>query len=838
MGVRAGIINLAPAKRGEYDVNENRSHSLSVRPMKLIVVIAAAGSLCAPAAAAASSRADARVTAPRSAIAAGPRAGGRPHSIVTAVPMDTTVRIRFLLPSRPLPDALAEFSRQAGVRVRVERAAAARARSAAVAGSHTAPEALRLLLAGSGLSARFADTETALVTADGSASVYALTPVTAVGARSRGYGAARTLTATKTDTPLRDAPQSVTVITRDAIADQAMQGMADVVRYVPGITMGQGEGHRDAPTIRGSSTTADFFVDGVRDDAQYLRDLYNVERVEALKGANAMIFGRGGGGGVVNRVVKEAEWAPTRTLTVEGGSYDHRRTTVDAGEGLGAGVAARVNGVYERSGGFRDEFALRRWGVNPTLALAAGARTTLRAGYEHFDDRRMVDRGIPSFGGRPSDARITTFFGNPDVNRSRVTVNAATASVEHTSGARTFRSRARFADYAKFYQNTFPGAVNADETQVALSAYNQTIGRRNLFDQTDVTWSARTGGVRHTLLAGAEIGRQHTGVVRETGYFNGAATSFAVPFARPTVATPVTFRPSATDGDNHTNATVAGVYAQDQVALARAVQAIVGLRYDRFRVAFHNRRTGDDLGRTDGLVSPRAGLVLKPVEAVSFYGSWSLSYLPSSGDQFGSLTATTETLRPERFINREAGAKWDVRGNLALTAAVYRLDRTNTSAPDPNDATRTVQTGSQRTTGFEAAASGNVTARWQVMAGFAAQKAIITSTTVAAKAGAIVPLVPRRTLSVWNRWQAFRAVGLGLGVIRQSEMFAAIDNTVTLPAFTRADGAVFLRLSPAAAAQANVENVLNARYYATSQGNNNIMPGAPRTLRISLTIRQ
>src|SRR6185436_10031010 len=130
--------------------------------------------------------------------------------------------------------------------------------------------------------------------------------VTGNNTRASSYLRLESSSATKTPTLLRDVPQAVTVINRALIKDQAMQNMADVVRYVPGVTMGQGEGNRDQPTIRGNSTTADFYVDGVRDDAQYFRDLYNIERVEALKGSNAMIFGRGGGGGVMNRVVKEA----------------------------------------------------------------------------------------------------------------------------------------------------------------------------------------------------------------------------------------------------------------------------------------------------------------------------------------------------------------------------------------------------------------------------------------------------------------------------------------------------------------------------------------------------
>ncbi len=754
--------------------------------------------------------------------------------------VDTTTRHRFDIPAQPLTAALGAFSRQADVRVRLDVSAAASLRSQPVSGSMTVAEALRQLLAGTGLAPRFPDGETVLVLPEAAAEGrYTLAPLTVVTARSRGYAAVRTSSATRTDTPLRDAPVSVSVVTSAVIADQSMQGMADVVRYVPGVTMGQGEGHRDAPTIRGNATTADFFVDGVRDDVQYMRDLYNVERVEALKGSNAMAFGRGGGGGVLNRVLKEATWAPTREVTVEGGSFDHRRTSVDVGQGFGPALALRLNGMYESSGGFRDRSDLDRWGVNPTLALALGARTTVRAGYERFVDERNVDRGIPSYQGRPSRAGIRTFFGNPDSSYASARVHAAGAALEHvTAGGITLRNRTRWAEYEKAYQNSLPGAVNAAGTEVTLSAYGNETYRRNLFNQTDLTLEASTGPVRHTLLLGAEVGRQETENFRRTGYYDDATTTVSVPFAQPTVSTPIVFRQSSSDADNRATARVVGVYLQDQVELTSWLQAIGGVRFERFSIDFHNNRNGQDLEREDDLVSPRAGLVLKPMETASLYGSVSVSHLPSSGDQFSSLNATTSTLEPEKFTNWEMGAKWDVRANLALTAAAYRLDRTNTSAPDPLDPSRRVQTGGQRTTGFELGATGNVTDAWQVAGGLALQKAHITSTTAAAAKGQRVPLVPPRTFSLWNRYQLVPAVGFGLGVVHQAESYAAIDNSVSLPAFTRADAAVFLRLGRWMGAQVNVENVFDRKYFATSHGNNNIMPGASRSVRVSLTTRR
>ena len=753
--------------------------------------------------------------------------------------IDTVERRHYSLEAQPLADALHEIGRQAGVAVEIRAKLPANVVAPALAGTYTLPEALRRVLSATDLKPQFSGSKVVAVVRNSldDAPVYNLRPIEVIGSRNRGYSAIRTTTATKTDIPLRDAPQSISVVTRDVIADQSMQNMTDVMRLIPGVTMGQGEGHRDAPTMRGNSSTADFFVDGIRDDAQYFRDLYNVERVEALKGANALMFGRGGGGGVVNRVIKEPQWAAERVLTLQGGSYEQRRATLDLTQPLNENVSLRFNGVHENSAGFRNEAELMRTGLNPTIAMAIGANTTVRAGYEYFNDERNVDRGIPSFEGRPSDAARTMFFGNPDSSYAMATVHTATAVLDHRVGNVTIRNRARVTDYDKFYQNSFPGAVNAAGTGVALSAYNNGTQRRNVFNQTDVITNAMTAGLEHTLVFGVEVGRQRTENYRETGYYNNTSTSYTASFDAPTVEVPITFRQSATDADNRAVVTVASVYAQDQIELSDHWQAIAGVRFDRFDIDFHNNRNNSDLGRRDELISPRAGLLFKPSETASLYSSYSVTYLPSSGDQFSSLTASTQTLEPEQFTNIEMGAKWDVRANLSVSAAVYQLDRTNTTAPDPTEPTRIVQTGSQRSRGFEAGVAGDLTPRWHVVAGMAWQKAEVTSTTTAAREGARVALVPERTFSLWNRYSLMPAVGLGFGVVYQDDMFAAIDNTVTLPGFTRADAAAFFKVNSMFNAQLNVENVFDTKYFSTSHGNNNIMPGAARTLRLTLTTR-
>jgi catecholate siderophore receptor len=665
------------------------------------------------------------------------------------------------------------------------------------------------------------------------ASVHDAVTVTA----ANGYRVGSIGTATKTLTPLVDVPQSVTVVTRQLMQDQMMTSMADVVRYVPGVSLHQGENNRDQLILRGNSTSADFFVDGVRDDVQYYRDLYNLERVEALKGPNAMIFGRGGAGGVINRVTKEAAFSSFRELDVQGGSHADRRVTADLDQPLSDQLALRLNGLFEKSGSFRESVDLERHGVAPTLTFAPGENTKVTVGYEYFRDFRTADRGITSFGGRPADVDPSTYYGDPDQSHVRATVGLASAVVEQRIGSVIVRNHTLFGDYDRGYQNFVPGAVTADKSSVALTAYNNATKRQNLFNQTDVTYSFDTGSIRHTILAGTELGRQLTDNFRNTGYFGDSTTSILVPYANPRTTIPVTFRQNATDADNHVEGSVLAGYAQDQIDLSPRVKLLAGLRYDRFELDYRNNRNGDRLDRTDDFLSPRAGLVYKPADPVSLYASYSVTYLPSSGDQFSSLTNVTEQVKPEEFRNYEVGAKWDAFRGLSLSAAAYRLDRTNTRSTDPNDPTRIVQTGAQRTNGVEVGVTGEITRAWGIAGGYAYQDAYVVSATTAARAGAVVAQVPRHSFSLWNTYQFLPSVGAGLGLVSRSAMFAAIDNTVTLPGFARLDAAAFFSITKDARLQVNVENLLDRKYTAAADNNTNISPGSPRAVRLGLSAR-
>jgi len=685
----------------------------------------------------------------------------------------------------------------------------------------------------------------ALVTAGAARAAEPILPQVKVQAQTEtadgpvnGYRAERSATFTKTDTPLKEVPASISVVPSQLMQDQAMQSLGDVIRYVPGAMQHQGEGNRDQFILRGVSTTADLYVDGIRDDAQVFRDLYNLERVEVLKGAGGMIFGRGGAGGVVNRVTKKPVFAHVGEASLSLGSYSQLRGTVDVGGKLNDSAAWRLNAMAENGDSFRDGFDMKRYAVNPTVTLLPSAQTSLTLGIEHLQDERTADRGFPAQNGRPINADPSRFFGNPSQSEARSTVDGGYAMLDHDFGGVQLKNSLRVTHYDKFYQNVYPDNANASSVTntgtLRLAAYNNANQRTNVFNQTDLTTKLNTGGLEHTLLAGLELGHQDSTSRRNTGFF-GAATLATAPASAP-FALATSFRPNGTDADNKVKADIAALYFQDQIALSKEWKLLAGLRYDQFKTTFDDRRTTTpptDLARTDRASSPRLGLIWSPNPASTYYASYSYAFLPS-GEQL-SLAPNTADLAPEKAKNYEIGGRWDLRPKLTLSAALFRLDRDEVRSPDPLNPGFFVKTGQQRTEGLELGLQGEISPNWQVYAGYAHLNGRITETTSAAAAGARLQLVPENTLSLWNRVDLGKGWGAGLGIVYQGASFAALDNVVTLPAFARADGALYYSFAGGKTRLAlKLENLFDRKYFPTADGNNNISPGAPRNARLTL----
>jgi catecholate siderophore receptor len=643
--------------------------------------------------------------------------------------------------------------------------------------------------------------------------------------------------AMKTETPLKDTPQALSVVTQQQIEDQALHGMADVVRYVPGVGMAQGEGHRDAPVMRGNTSTGDFYTDGIRDDVQYYRDLYNVTQVEILKGPNAMIFGRGGSGGVINRVSKQADGNETRALSLQVGSHDFYRVQADLGDALDDNVAYRINAMAENAGSFRDGVNRALRGISPSFAFGLGDKTRMVLSAEYFDDSRTVDRGIPSFQGRPLNTVNSRFFGDAEASFADTEVASFDALIEHDFGGAVLRNRSRVAQYDKFYQNVFPGAVNAAGTQVSLSAYNTQTDRKNIFNQTDFIFDVTQGNLTHRLLIGAELGRQDTENFRETGYFGAPGstiTSQKVSVDNPQPTLPINFRQSANDADNQGVAEIAALYVQDQMHIGEKWQLIAGLRFDRFAMDFSNNRSGVRTEQTDNMLSPRAGLIYQATPDFNLYASYSKAFVPRAGDQLASLTPSNANLNPEEFINHEIGFKWQLSRGLFSSLALYRLERGNVAVADPDNVGQSLLIDAQRSQGLEWDIGGNLSKTVQLLAGYAYQDAELTETVSAsALKGAQLPLVPEHSAFVWGRWDISQKFGLGMGLNGQSAVYTSTSNAVRLPGFARWDAALYYTQSENLKWQLNIENISDRQYFSSAHNDNNISIGTPREFTLS-----
>src|SRR3954467_13749624 len=668
-----------------------------------------------------------------------------------------------------------------------------------------------------------------------------------------------TSTATKTNTRLVNIPQSITVLTKDYIRDQSFQSLTEATRYVPGVAIHQGESNRDELVIRGVDSSANFYVNGFRDDVQYFRDLYNTQSIEILKGPSALTFGRGAGGGLVNRTLKEADGQRIYEATMQTGSYSDKRVSLDAGQALNENVAVRLNAFYENSDTFRQYGHFERYGFNPTVTLKPSDDTKIKLSYELYHDFRLADRGNPSQG-LPGGAtrfnptvpfapngNLTTFFGSPFYNYAHVDVQTGMAIIEHDFGnGLTVRNGSYYADYNRGYQNVYPGgtgapaalgggAVTPNQTTLTLNAYQNYTPRENAFNQTDFIYKTMTGPVRHTVAFGTEFGRQTGLSRRDSGIFpNNANKAFDVvnPF-NPTYFGPVVFNHLASDANSKYRLNTPSGYLKDQVELTRWLQLFVGARYDSFDMSALDFNTNITRNRVDEKISPRAAVIVKPIDNLSIYTAYSTSYLPASGDQFSALSPGTLILQPQKFENTEVGVKWNIQPKLLFTAALYELNRTNVPIADPNNPGFFFPSGAHKIRGFETALTGYVTADWQTTFGYAYTDARIASDTSATiVAGNRVQLVPYNQFGLWNKYQIDSRWAASLGIIYFSDSFASSDDSVRLPGFWRFDAGLFAKIDETWSAQLNVENIFNKGYWATADGNNNLSPGQGRTVRL------
>lgn len=651
----------------------------------------------------------------------------------------------------------------------------------------------------------------------------------------------------KTPTPILNVPQSLSIVSSAQIEEQAFRNIGDILRYTPGLSISQGEGHRDAIIIRGIQTTADFFIDGLRDDVQYYRPLYNVEQVEVLRGSNALLFGRGGGGGVINRVSKKAKIGDTFTSLNAGvDTFGGHSLAADTNVELSDSAALRLNGYYQSLESHRDFYEGDSYAINPTLTVKFSEQTSGDFSYEYVDDDRTVDRGVPSMnvdGGpdKPLEGYEDTFFGSPDQNRTTLEAHIWRANIKHEfSDNLRGNVVAQYADYDKVYQNLYASeevvVTNGRFTEVELDGYRDTTERENTIIQANLVGEFETGSLKHTLLFGAEFGKQETKNARFDNVFaaNNDDQLF-IPFTDPLNIPAFSFSSEARNRQSEVE--FASVYLQDQIDLTDQFKLIAGLRFDKFDIDVNDIRNNGQFNRVDEEVTPRLGFIYKPADNISIYASYSETFLPRSGDQFLTLNLDSESTRPQFFENREVGLKWDLNDSLSLTTAVFELERESYTSVDPEDPSQVIVIEGSETKGFEIQLSGALSENWAITTGYAYLDGEVKRADGSGNSGNKTRQTPENMFSIWNSFQVNDQFRFGLGATYQDSFFVREDNSVEVPSYVRVDAAAYYDISENTTLQLNIENLLDEEYFPDAHSNDNISTGKPVNARLSITTK-
>ncbi|MEM7639903.1 MAG: TonB-dependent siderophore receptor [Pseudomonadota bacterium] len=666
--------------------------------------------------------------------------------------------------------------------------------------------------------------------------------------------------ALKTPTPIIDVPQSLSIITADQILQQGFDSISDLISYTPGVNASQGEGHRDAVVFRGVRSTADFFIDGVRDDVQYYRPLYNLEQVEILRGANALLFGRGGTGGLINRVTKKADLNEQFTgYQASADSFGAFGAQIDSNFVVSDNAAIRINAMYESLENHRDFYDGDRFGLNPTAKIALSPDTTLDLSYEYINHERFIDRGIPTgANGEPVDAFEDIVFGDADLNTTELEAHLLRGVLQHQFND-TLKGRVSvsYSDYDKLYQNFYASSFDqaADPTRVGVDGYVDTTQRQSFTLTGDLIGEFETGSVGHTFVTGLEYIDTSNDNDRFNAFWSGSSDD--VEFFL--VERPLNFRGGvgvnfdgvATTNDftadlndrSQAEVEVFSAYVNDQIEVNPYLDIVVGLRFDSFDFAVDVVDpvlfdTGvvsiDPRSSTDDRVSPRAGVIFKPQENVSLYASYSESFLPRSGEQFATISGG-DPFDPDVFETAEIGVKWDFVPGMSFTAAYFQNEQTRADRDDVTGENFEVR--GLEIDGFEMQLQGNVTEQLFVTAGYSYLDGETDN-------GAEIPReLPENTFSVWGAYQVTDKLGFGLGATYQDESFITdfdigdTDPHPTLPSYTRIDAAAYYDISDDLRIQLNVENLTDELYFPTSHSTHQATVGAPLNAKITLSGR-
>jgi catecholate siderophore receptor len=675
------------------------------------------------------------------------------------------------------------------------------------------------------------------------------------GAQDR-YRTESSSTATRTDTPLRDVPQTITIVPKELLQQQNAVSLQDALRNVTGITFFAGEGGQmgDGPRMRGFESRGSIFIDGIRDKGEYYRDTFNLESIEVLKGASSLLYGRGSPSGVINQVTKAPGLVARNEAALTFGRFDFKRATADLNLPLGETTAVRLNAMAQDNESHRDFVEGRRVGFAPSVRFGIGTPTEVSLYYQYLRSRDVPDYGVLQFFGKPAEVPTGNFYGFPTRDYDNLDTHIAALRVDHRFSDRlSLRNTLMWAKYERDNEVTAPRLRTGAAAPTAATPLAAVSVRRNdrksrledngsVINQTEAVWKASTGGLAHTVLAGVELGQEE--IDRTTYAFPGLTeTSHLVNLLDPDPANEGAGFGKTPQSMLSSKARSLAFYGQDQVEIAPQWKAVAGLRWDRYSVdqttdqiiASGTTPVGvTSLARTDKVASTRAGLIWQPGPRQSYYISYGTAFSPSA--ELGTLAVSNASVEPEKVRSYETGAKLDVLRGVSVTAALFRNEKTNERVADPAGGPSQVLEGARRVDGVELGVAGRITPAWDIFAGVALMDGKITSQpTTPANVGKRPSFVAEKALNVWTTYRIAEHWEAGGGVYRVGDYFADDPNNTRIPGYTRWD-ATLAYVQKQYEIRFNLQNVFDETYYESAHPAH-VKPGIPRQAFATLVYR-
>jgi catecholate siderophore receptor len=634
--------------------------------------------------------------------------------------------------------------------------------------------------------------------------------------------------------PLLDTPRTITVIPKAVIEQRGATSMTEVLRTVPGISLGAGEGGiaaGDRTFIRGYDARGDLFVDGARDFGAYFRDPFNLEQVEILKGPASAYTGRGSTGGSINQISKtpreESFYSGALTL----GTDLTRRATIDFNQAVSEGVAVRLNAMgHDAEVAGRDDVEQQRWGVAPSITFGLGRPTQVTASYFHLNQDNIPDYGHPfdPATGKPVNVDRDNFYGLVNRDFDEAQADIGTLRLDHE-----LNDMFKFRNQTRYGQTTRNFIVSKPEYAAGASTVTRANRSRDsedtiLLNQSDLTSVFDTGFINHTLVAGIELSRE-TSENR-----NRAPTTGSLPAADlfdPNPGDPFSVNPAFSGARSEAQVDTVGVYAFDTLKLNEQWELVGGLRWDRFATdstSIATNGVATEFNRVDKTLNGQGAIVYKPVPNGSVYVSYGTSSNPSA--EFLTLAANNANTEPEKTRSYEIGTKWDLFGNLlSATAAIFRTEKTNARITDPLGGTALVLDGEQRVDGFEVGLSGSITDRWKVFGGYTYLKSEIIKAATPAEVGKEFPNIAPHNLSLWTTYDLTEYVGVGFGATYQDRRYANTLNDRVLPDYWRFDAMASYQLTEHVGLRLNLLNLTDETIYDSTHNGQHALVAPGRT---------